>query len=328
MFLAHLDVVPIEPGTEGLWTQAAFAGTIADGYVWGRGALDDKGMLVTLMETAEALVASGFKPKRTIYFGFGADEEVGGIRGARNIADTLVQRSVRLSWVLDEGSSIIRDPTDPNNKKLIAKIGVGQKGYATVVLTAAGQGGSSSSPPAKTAVDMLSNALVSLSNTPFPTTSVDPGARTTLVPTMLQSGIKDNVLPTIATATLNARLLPGDTVDKLMEHIRSVVTDCDIKIALTVGVNPPPLSSTTSTGYLALQSALNKFAAAIPVTTGIVNSTTDARHMTPLTNAIYYFMPWILHEDDLARIHGANERLSLTQLAFGIRFFTDLISKQ
>src|SRR6185312_5593706 len=101
MFLAHQDVVPVEPGTEGLWTQAAFAGTIADGYVWGRGTIDDKGTLVSLMETAEALITTGFTPKRTVYFGFGSDEEIGGVRGARNIADLLVQRSIRLSWVLD-----------------------------------------------------------------------------------------------------------------------------------------------------------------------------------------------------------------------------------
>lgn len=326
MFMAHYDVVPVEPGTESLWTQSAFAGTIAAGYVWGRGALDNKGMVVTLMETAEALIGSGFVPKRTIYFAFGSDEEVGGIKGSRNIADLLAQRAVRLEWVLDEGSSIVNELSDPSNTRLVAKIGLGQKGYATILLTATGQGGSSSTPPAKMAVEMLSRALMALAERPFPAT--DPTQRTTLVPTLLQAGIKDNVLPTIATATLNARIAPGDTVEKLVTYVRSVVADCDIKVSLSVGVNPPPLSSTSTTGYLALQSTINKLAPSMPVTTGLVNSTTDARHMVQLTDAIYYFMPWILHEDDLARIHGVNERLSLTQLGYGIRFFTELISKQ
>jgi carboxypeptidase PM20D1 len=328
LFLAHQDVVPVEPGTESQWTQSAFAGTIAGGYVWGRGALDDKGMLVTLMETAEGLITAGFTPKRTIYFGFGSDEEVGGIRGARHIADVLVQRSIRLAWVLDEGSSIVNNQSDPSaTQKLVAKIGIGQKGYATVVLTAKGQGGSSAMPPAKTAVDMLSRALITLAEQPFASTQTEPN-RTTIVPTMLQSGVKDNVLPTIATATLNARLWPGDTVDKLIAHIRNKVSDCDIGISLSIGVNPPPLSTTANPGFIALQNTVNKLTATIPVTTGVVSSTTDARHMMQLTDAVYYFMPWILHEDDLARIHGINERLSLTQLAFGIRFFTELISKQ
>jgi carboxypeptidase PM20D1 len=346
MFLAHQDVVPVEPGTEALWKQAAFAGTIAEGYVWGRGAIDDKGRLVTLMETAEALLASGFTPRRTIYFGLGSDEEVGGNRGARHIADVLVQRSIRLSWVLDEGSTIINDPANP--PKLLARIGTGQKGYASIVLTATGQGGSSSMPPAKTAIDMLSRALVALSDQPFSAApmaratasgcppekratvvrAADSATRTTLVPTMLQSGVKDNVLPTIASATLNARILPGNTVEQLMAHIRGVVADCNINVTLTVGVNPPPLSATTTPGYQALTATMQRLASTIPVTTGMVNSTTDARHMTQVADAIYYFMPWILHEDDLPRIHGANERLSLTQLAFGIRFFSELISKQ
>lgn len=353
MFLAHQDVVPVEAGTETQWTQAAFAGTIADGYVWGRGAIDDKGMVVTLMETAETLIAAGFVPKHTIYFGFGSDEEVGGLRGARNIADVLVQRSIHLSWVLDEGSSIVNDQSDPSNtQKLVAKIGIGQKGYATIILTATGQGGSSAMPPAKTAVDMLSRALVTLADHPYSATVpllsntatecgkgvtlqkravtrlVDPSTITTMVPTIVTAGVKDNILPTVATATLNARLLPGDTVDKLMAYIRATITDCNVNVSLNIGVNPPPVSTTANPGYLALQSTINKQVANVPITTAVVSSTTDARHMMQLTDAVYYFMPWILHDDDLPRIHGINERLSITQLTAGIQFFTDLILHQ
>lgn len=335
MFLAHQDVVPVEPGTETAWSQAAFAGTIAGGYVWGRGALDDKGTLVTLMETAEALIASGFTPKRTIYFGFGSDEEVGGIKGARALADVLVQRSVRLAWVLDEGSSIINDQSDPA-KKLIAKIGIGQKGYATILLTATGQGGSSSMPPARSAIQTLAHALVALADQPYTTSrrmvaafraASEASQRTTLVPTILQAGVKDNVVPTIAIATLNARLWPGDTIEMLLAHIRAVA-DHDITITLKSGTNPLPLSTTSSPGFAAVQAAIAKVTPTIPVTAGVISSTADARHMMQLTDAVYYFMPWILHEDDLARIHGVNERLSLTQLEFGMRFFTELMSKQ
>jgi carboxypeptidase PM20D1 len=72
---------------------------------------------------------------------------------------------------------------------------------------------------------------------------------------------------------------------------------------------------------------MNKLAAGTPLTTGIINSTTDARYMVQIADSIYYFQPWILHPDDLARIHGINERLSITQLDFGVRFFADLMGR-
>jgi hypothetical protein len=82
MLMAHQDVVPMAPGTEGDWEVPPFAGEVKDGFVWGRGSWDDKGNLIAQMEAVEMLVASGYKPPRTIYLAFGADEEVGGLRGA------------------------------------------------------------------------------------------------------------------------------------------------------------------------------------------------------------------------------------------------------
>ncbi len=79
--MAHQDVVPVAPGTEGDWQAEPFAGAIKDGFVWGRGAWDDKANLIAQLEAVEALLAGGFKPKRTIYLIFGADEEVGGSAG-------------------------------------------------------------------------------------------------------------------------------------------------------------------------------------------------------------------------------------------------------
>lgn len=340
MFMAHQDVVPIEAGTESQWTQSSFGGTIADGFVWGRGSLDDKGILVSLFEASEALLAANFTPKRTIYFALGADEEVGGLRGARNIADLLAQRSVRLAWVLDEGSSIVTDVSDPQ-QRLVAKIGIGQKGYATYQLTARGPGGHASMPPATTAISMLSSALVQLADHPFSpplelrrnpmrkaSVSDDAANRTTLVPTILTAGVKDNVLPSIATAVLNARIIPGNTVDQILAYIRTTISDCNVEVVTKVGVNPAPLSSTTGPGYQALQASMTSLASGTPMTTGLINATTDARHMAQIADAIYYFQPWILHPDDLGRIHGSNERLAITQLMFGIRFFTDLMQRQ
>src|SRR5213596_1558106 len=101
--LAHQDVVPIAPGTQNDWQQPPFDGVIADGFIWGRGSWDDKGNLYSMLEAAEAMAKAGFKPKRTIYFAFGHDEETAGTKGAKAIAALLASRGVKLDFVLDEG---------------------------------------------------------------------------------------------------------------------------------------------------------------------------------------------------------------------------------
>ena len=103
LLLAHLDVVPIAPGTEKDWQASPFAGEVKDGFIWGRGTWDNKGNLIAQLETVELLLANGFKPRQTIYLAFGADEEVGGLRGALQISKLLQSRNVKLDFVLDEG---------------------------------------------------------------------------------------------------------------------------------------------------------------------------------------------------------------------------------
>ncbi len=95
--MAHADVVPVVPGSEKDWLQPPFSGAIGDGYVWGRGALDDKSPMVAILEATEALLAKGFQPERGILLAFGHDEETGGHQGNQRIAELLRQRNVRLA---------------------------------------------------------------------------------------------------------------------------------------------------------------------------------------------------------------------------------------
>ena len=97
LLMAHMDVVPVVPGSEKDWIHAPFSGDIAEGFVWGRGAIDDKGQLVSILEAAERLAASGFQPERTIIFAFGQDEEVGGGQGNAMIAKALAGRSTHFA---------------------------------------------------------------------------------------------------------------------------------------------------------------------------------------------------------------------------------------
>src|SRR4051794_21733669 len=156
--LAHQDVVPVSPGTAKDWQQPPFDGVIADGFIWGRGSWDDKGNLYSMLEAAEQMSKTGFRPKRTIYLAFGHDEEVGGTRGAKAIAALLASRGVRLDYVLDEGL-LITDGIVKGLDRPAALIGVAEKGYATLVLTAHATPGHSSMPPRDTAIGMMSTAL-------------------------------------------------------------------------------------------------------------------------------------------------------------------------
>ena len=167
--MAHQDVVPIAPGTEGLWKKPPFAGVIEDGMVWGRGTLDDKSNVITQLEALEMLLKAGIKPKCTIYFVFGHDEEVGGAQGAVKIVELLKQRNVRLAWVMDEGLAVTEGIL-PGVSKPLALIGLAEKGTVSLKLTATASPGHSSTPPGPgaSAIGMLSAALTRLDQKPFP----------------------------------------------------------------------------------------------------------------------------------------------------------------
>ncbi len=166
-FIAHLDVVPVETGTEDEWVQPPFSGAIHDGSVWGRGALDNKGQVIALMEAADHLAGEGFAPARDIYFLFGHDEELGGDKGAGAIVNHLKARGVNLAWTLDEGSGLAQGIV-PGIEKPVALISTAEKGSVTLRFTARGQGGHSSTPAPDTAVSILARAVLAVTDNPYP----------------------------------------------------------------------------------------------------------------------------------------------------------------
>jgi len=167
--LAHQDVVPIAPGTEGDWLADPWAGTVKDGYVWGRGSWDDKANLIAQLEAVEKLVATGFKPKRTIYLVFGADEEVGGERGALQVAKLLQQRGVKLEYAIDEGL-LITEGIMPGLKPPAALIGLAEKGSVSLRLQAKATPGHSSMPPppGQAAIVQIGRAVQRVDAAPMP----------------------------------------------------------------------------------------------------------------------------------------------------------------
>lgn len=158
---AHQDVVPVEPGTEDEWTRPPFSGAVGDGYVWGRGAIDDKGSLVAILEAVEHLLGEGFVPACPVLLAFGHDEEVSGLAGAKAMAAVLAARGVKPAFVLDEGGAMTVG-TFAGLEVPLATIGVAEKGYLSVRLSVRGAGGHSSMPPRTTAIGRLANAVAKL----------------------------------------------------------------------------------------------------------------------------------------------------------------------
>ncbi|MGD0736383.1 MAG: M20 family peptidase [Terracidiphilus sp.] len=185
ILMGHMDVVPVPAEALPLWKHAPYSGDIADGFIWGRGTLDDKIHVLSLLEASETLIAGGFTPARTILFAFGDDEENGGNYGARNIVKLLQSRGVHPDFVVDEGGVVIRGAI-PGITRPVALIGVTEKGILDLELKTTGVGGHSSAPPPHTAIGQLAAALTKLEAHPFPgsLTAAEKGQFTTLAPYM------------------------------------------------------------------------------------------------------------------------------------------------
>ena len=167
VLMAHYDVVA---ATDEGWSHPPFSAEIVDDgdgeVIWGRGTLDDKGALVSVLEAVEARAAAGFRPRNDVYLSFGHNEETTG-GGAIAIVEALEARGVRPAFVLDEGGAVV-EGVFPGVVKPAAVIGVSEKGITTVSLTVDQTGGHASTPPRITATARLARAIVRLNARPFP----------------------------------------------------------------------------------------------------------------------------------------------------------------
>jgi carboxypeptidase PM20D1 len=164
VLMAHYDVVPVDESDD--WTHPPFDGVVEHGWVHGRGALDDKGPLLVILEAVENLLEAGFTPARDVYLSFGGNEETYGA-AARTIATTLHDRGIVPWLVIDEGGAVVDAPL-PFARGDAAMVGVGEKGVATLRLTARGDGGHASAPPRRTAVGRVARAVDRLAPSTFP----------------------------------------------------------------------------------------------------------------------------------------------------------------
>ena len=270
LLLGHLDVVPVIPGTEGDWKQPPYAGVVADGYIWGRGTLDNKVNIIGILEAAENMLRAGVQPQRTIYFAFGHDEEQGGIDGALEMSKLLESRGVEAEFLIDEGG-LVTSGVVPGVDVPLAIIAPAEKGIVTLELKARGAGGHSSVPPKQSSIGILAAAIANLEANQFPRdfshtqqflesvademglvnrmvmknlwlfkpvvmaslandAQAQAGMRTTTAATVISGGIKANVLPIDATAKVNFRILPGETPDTVRQRVIDVIDDARVSV--------------------------------------------------------------------------------------------------
>ncbi len=369
LLMAHQDVVPVNIGTEGDWTGAPFAGEIVDGYVYGRGAMDDKGSLVALMEALNALAEDGFQPRRTVLLMLGHDEEVLG-SGAESGIALLKSRGVTPVMALDEGFMVIED--NPITGGTLGLIGVAEKGYLTVRITVQAAGGHSSAPPRDSATVRLARALIALDENQMdadlsraPTSdmmkviSTDMGftarmamanqwlfggllegqfagspqgnamIRTTTAPTMLAGSAKENVLAQRATAVVNFRIHPNNTVDDVLAHIGDVTSDIEgvdyAPLEDGIGSNASPVSAVDNRAYGVLAAVAKSTGDGAPVAPALVIGATDARYASAITRDVYRFAPSMVGPADLAGFHGTNERLSVENMGRLSRGYAQIV---
>jgi len=365
LLIAHLDVVPVEPGTESDWTHPPFSGAIAKGFIWGRGTIDDKTGTVGLLHAAELLLAQGFRPRRTLVLALGHDEEIGGRLGAKALAALFEERGEHFLFVLDEGGAIVEDAI-PGLDVPAAMVGVAEKGFATLVLSLQAEGGHASMPPPTGAIGRLAQTVQRLEDEPMPkeirgatelmldhlaphmdfgpriglanrwlfgplieaamTTEPPSHAsiRTTLVPTMFDAGVAPNVLASTAEVVFNSRILPGDTVDDVFDHVREVVDDPQIEIRCIADDqcwDPSAVSDVEGEGFSIVRRAIAHVFPEAVVVPNLVVGATDARHYARVATDAYRFLPIRMGLEDVVRIHGTNERISVEGFADAVRFY-------
>jgi carboxypeptidase PM20D1 len=326
--------------------------------------------VLAVLEAVEDMLSRGERPSRTIYLTFGHDEEVGGRFGARAMVDTLVARGIKPALVIDEGG-VLATGVVPGVKGLAAVVGVAEKGYLSLRLTAKAQGGHSSMPGPRTAVGALSRAIAAIEANPFPSDIAGPTQgmleamapyasfgqklvfanlwitaplvkkflgsapttaamiHTTISPTMLSAGVKDNVLPPEAMAVVNFRIRPGETQTTVIDRVRTVIADSMITIEPTdsARVDPSPVSDANSPAFRLIASTVRGMVPgqSVPVLPYLVGGGTDAKYWGPHSASVFRFLAVPMGDGDVSRIHGVNERMSVKGYATAVTFYEQLL---
>jgi len=360
--MGHYDVVPVNQ--EG-WIVNPFSAEIKDDFIYGRGTLDMKGHVVALLEAIESLLLQGQVFERDIYLMFGHNEETGSAlpdSGAKKVMEVLKDEGIHFHCVIDEGGAYIEGkPMGVDG--VVGLIGIAEKGYCDIELSAIQKGGHAAMPPktsalyevCKAALSMESNkfdadyndatnamfdALLPYMNQPLKflfsyrnlfkpiliralTKSPETAAtvRTTSVMTMASGSKAPNVLAQEAKVVINCRLVPGDTVEKLVERIQKRVGP-SITVTPNNGNDPTIISPSNNEQFKTIvQSMKTIYPDIITVAPYLMVAATDSRIYHPISDGVYRVQPFMSMLKDRSTVHADNERISIESYLKGIEFF-------
>ncbi|WP_144830431.1 M20/M25/M40 family metallo-hydrolase [Microbacterium sp. BH-3-3-3] len=342
---AHLDVVPVDADD---WTHPPFGAEIHDGLLYGRGAVDMKDFAGMLLAIARAFRRDGIVPRRDLIFAFFADEEAGGVWGARWLVENRPELFAGATEAISEVGGFSIPLPDDRRAYLVA---TAEKGVTVATLTARGAAAHGSRPTADNAVVRLARAVAAvgahrfpvvrtatlerflevygrasgepldgddLSRLGFSASVIDAGTRNTVSPTVLTAGGKINVIPASASATLDVRVVPGQA-DALRDELAAVVGD-DIEIAWSRYI---PAIEAPAEGRLmdVLQHAVTAEDPDGTVVPYLLPASTDNKHLSRLGIRGYGFVPLRVPADFdvFGQFHTADECVPVEALFFGTR---------
>jgi len=370
LLLAHMDVVGVEAEK---WSSDPFGGEIRDGYVYGRGAIDDKGMLtanvMTMLLLQREVAAGSATLARDVVCVATSDEEAGGADGIK----WLVQNHRDLldaEFAINEGG---RTRIIEGGKRYLA-IQTAEKVSHMVTLTARGPAGHAAIPLQGNAIFRLARALDRLSEysepatlTPTtlrffrelasvwsdererramleldsPDTDVQSRAaeilsaipvfnaviRNGISPTFLTSGVRGNVIPAEASAVLNVRTIPGNSIDDAVSRIEAIVNDERVEVAIAVEGPEAPVSDPSSAMFKALAASARELDPAIAVVPYLSTGGTDSAYLRRIGINCYGILPFPMAQEDEERMHGHDERIPVESLHFGTRLIYESIRR-
>ncbi len=364
MLMAHQDVVSADP-TE--WTHPPFEGKIVDGFIWGRGTLDIKNQLIGIMEAAEALLERGYRPERTILFGLGHDEETGGVNGCKVMGQLLKERGIRLAGIVDEGGGMMAGlaagvrgviglvgvsekgyltveftvnsrPGHSSTPPPQTAIGILARALARLEAHPMPThlrrlrlmyGGIGKAAPIYLQVAFANIWLFGplLKRWLVPLPEMNASMRTTTALTIVNGGVEDNTIPAEATAFVNFRLLPGDSIAEVLWHAKKVIKDERVKIKPVEGKynEALPISPRKGPAYMGLKKVIGQVFDNPPVAPFVMLGGTDCQHFVPVCDHIYRFTSLVMDQSFMGLEHGIDERVPIQGMGKMAKFYGQLM---
>lgn len=342
LLLHHMDVVPADASR---WQRHPFGGDLDDGAIWGRGAMDMKGIGIVHLMTMLTMKQQGIALDRDLLFMAVADEEVGGARGARWMLEHHPDL-LDVAIVFDEGGFGARDVLADG--RLVFNVSVAEKKIVWLRLTAEGTAGHGSQPHDANPNDHLMAALGRV--LALPAVGEEPAVvrelrrrvgslatnkfthaitHTTTSLTTLRSGVGDpvkvNVIPSVATATLDNRLLPGLSADEFVERVRVAVNDPSIRVEVIYESGGTPVTSWDSPMFHTIESVVRRHHPDAVVTPSPIPYGTDSNTFRLRGAEAYGFIPAIVDLGVISSMHSDAERLPAEEFRRGVRIFHEII---